>query len=438
MVTRQVDVAEVWLWGRQIGAVLWNDSAELATFEYTSEFQQSGIEVAPLTMPLGGMQYQFPELDRRTFQGLPGMLADSLPDRWGNQLIDAWLAETGRSRATFSPVERLCYIGVRGMGALEYRPALRVYLDTVPVEVDQLADLAARVLADREQVQVELADQGLEQLLRVGTSAGGARAKALIAWNRDTGEIRSGQTEAPDGFQYWILKFDGVGSSDRDLRDPKGYGRVEHAYHQMAGDAGLIVPEAHLHVDGAGRAHFMTRRFDRTSEGGKLHTQTLTAMAHYDFNRPGEYSYESALTVLGEISAPQSDVAQQFRRMVFNIVARNQDDHPKNISYAMDKQGSWRLSPAYDVMWAYNPSGEWTNRHQMTVAGKRDGFTRGDLERVGRRFGIRAPGQIVDEVTEVVSQWRKYAAGSDVPEDLVVAVEGTLRLELEKDGSVAP
>lgn len=433
VVTPRADVAEVWLWGRQVGAVLWDESAELATFEYTPAFQQSGIQLAPLMMPLGPTLYRFPELDRRTFHGLPGMLADSLPDRWGSELIDAWLAETGRSRDAFSPVERLCYIGVRGMGGLEYRPALGVYRDVVPIEVERLADLAAQVLSDRARVQVELEDRGLEELFRVGTSAGGARAKALIAWNRATGEIRSGQTEIPAGFEYWILKFDGVGSSDRDLRDPKGFGRVEYAYHRMAADAGLDVPEAMLHVDGAGRAHFMTRRFDRTDDGEKMHAQTLTAMAHFDFNRPGAHSYEDAMRVLGEIGAPQKDVEQQFLRMVFNVVGRNQDDHPKNISYLMDKSGVWRLSPAYDVMWAYNPSGDWTNRHQMSIAGKRDGFTRADLERVGRRFGVRAPGRIVDQIVDVVSRWPRYSEEAQVPTGLVDAVGETLRLRL--DGS---
>ena len=431
MVTRQAaEVAEVWLWDRQIGAVLWDNSAGLGTFEYTRDFQRSGIQVAPLTMPLGPTLFRFPELERRTFQGLPGMLADSLPDKWGNHLIDAWLAETGRSRETFTPVERLCYIGVRGMGALEYRPALRTYGDSVPVEVDRLADLASLVLADRKKVQLELKGRGVEELFRVGTSAGGARAKALIAWNRETGEIRSGQTNAPSGFEHWILKFDGVGSSDQDLQDPKGFGRVEFAYHQMAKEAGLTVPAAELHVDGSGRAHFMTRRFDRTTTGEKVHTQTLTSLAHYDFNLPGASSYEDAMRTLGEIGAPQADVEQQYRRMVFNIVARNQDDHTKNISCLMDRQGNWRLSPAYDVMWAYNPAGEWTNQHQMTVAGKRDGFQRDDLLRVGRMFGVRAPGQIIDETVDVVSGWGRYASEVEVPNELIDAVERTLRLEL--------
>lgn len=430
MVTRRVDVAEVWLWGRQIGAVQWDDEAELGTFEYTPEFQGSNIQLSPIVMRLGPRRFRFPELGRRTYRGLPGMLADSLPDRWGNRLIDEWLAESGRSRSDFSPVERLCFIGTRGMGGLEYRPALWRTGGAVAVEVDRLADLAAKVLGERAHLAADLTDGGLEQLLRVGTSAGGARAKALIAWNRGTGEIRSGQADAPEGFTHWIIKFDGVGSSDRDVRDPEGYGRVEYAYHRMARDVGLVVPEANLHVDGAGRAHFMTRRFDRTDQGEKLHTQTLAGIAHYDFNQPGSYSYEDAMTVLGLIGAPQADVEEQYRRMVFNVVARNQDDHTKNISYVLGKAGEWRLAPAYDVMWAYNPEGVWTNRHQMSVGGKRDNFAKADLEQVGRKYGVHNPGGVIDAICDVAAEWTRYATETEVPASLSRAVEKSLRLDL--------
>lgn len=431
MVSRPVDVAEVRIWGQQVGAVLWDDDQQIGSFEYTPEFRDSGMPLAPLTMPLGPGVFRFPELERASYHGLPGMLADSLPDQWGNELIDMWLAQTGRSRDSFSSVERLCYVGSRGMGALEYRPALHKRGRTaVSVDVDRLADLAADVLASRTTVAVELSDDGLDELLRIGTSAGGARAKALVAWNRETGEIRSGQAELPNGFSHWILKFDGVGSSNRDLKDPQGYGRVEYAYHHMAAAAGVALPEAHLHVDGAGRAHFLTRRFDRTAAGEKIHTQTLAAVAHYDFNRSGAYSYEDAMSVLLRLEAPLSDVEEQYRRMVFNIVARNQDDHTKNITYIMSKQGRWRLGPAYDVIWAYNPSGEWTSHHQMTVAGKRDEFRRRDLEDVSRVFGLRDPGRIIDQVLEAAANWPTYASAAEVPDTLHSRIQKSLRLDL--------
>ena len=294
----RVDVAEVHLWDKQIGAVAWNDSRNLATFEYHADFLRSGLELAPLTMPLGPALFRFPELAFEAYWGLPGMLADSLPDRFGNDLINAWLASQGRDRVSFSPVERLCYIGSRGMGALEYRPAIPGRDASTQIHVDDLVDLAKQMLAARENLQVDLDDEGLAELLRVGTSAGGARAKAIVAWNPTTGEILSGQVPAPADFGYWILKFDGVGSFDRELADPEGYGRIEYAYHLMARDAGIVMTESRLFIDEGGRAHFMTRRFDRTDGGDKLHTQTLAAIAHLDYNEAGAHSYEQALATI--------------------------------------------------------------------------------------------------------------------------------------------
>lgn len=409
----RVDVAEVHLWGRQIGAVSWDDSRDLATFEYHPDFLRSGIQVAPLTMPLGPGLFGFPELDSTTYRGLPGMLADSLPDKFGHLLMDTWLARQGRDRSSFSPVEQLCYIGTRGVGALEYRPAYGGRDRSTQIHVDGLADLAAQILASREDLRVDLDEEGLAELLLVGTSAGGARAKAVVAWNPATGEVRSGQVAAPPGFEYWILKFDGVGSTDRELSDPEGYGRVEYAYHLMARDTGIVMTDSRLHVDQAGRAHFMTRRFDRTADGGKLHTQTLAAMAHLDYNRPGSHAYEDALAATLRLCGA-GDVVQLYRRMVFNVVGRNQDDHTKNISYIMDQAGTWRLSPAYDVTWAYNPRGEWTNRHQMTINGKRDDLTRSDLVLVADRFGIRGAGNVIDEVVSTIADWKGFAGDAGV------------------------
>jgi serine/threonine-protein kinase HipA len=412
MVT-QVEVAEVHLWGHQIGAVAWDSSRELATFEYHPNFLRSGIELAPLTMPLGRGLFRFPELDRSSFHGLPGLVADSLPDKFGNTLVDTWLVLEGRPRSSFSPIEQLCYVGTRGMGALEYRPALAGRDRSAPIHVDQLADLAAEILASRDSVRSHLTDDGLSELLLVGTSAGGARAKAIVAWNQATGEIRSGQVPAPEGFQHWILKFDGVGSSDHGLADPSGYGRVEYAYHLMALAAGIDMTDCRLHVDHAGRAHFMTRRFDRTNDGEKIHTQTLAGLAHLDYNQAGAHSYEDALLATLRICGA-SDVARLYRRMIFNVIARNQDDHTKNISFVMNRSGRWQLSPAYDVNWAYNPKGSWTSRHQMTAAGKRDAFSKGDLLEIGKQFGVRHPSDVLDEVVAAVSRWQEYAAGADV------------------------
>ncbi len=429
MVTAPVDVAEVHLWGRQIGAVAWDAAAELGSFEYDPEFLASHIEVAPLTMPLGPGQFHFPGLSRDTYHGLPGLLADSLPDRFGNLLVDAWLQQQSRDRASFSPVEQLCYVGTRGMGALEFRPAHHRRERSAPVDVDKLADLAAEILKSREKLEVDLDEQGLTQLLRVGSSAGGARAKALVAWNPATEELRSGQVAAPSGFEYWILKFDGVGGSHRDLTDPEGYGRIEYAYHLMAVSAGIEMTKCRLLVDASNRAHFMTRRFDRHDDGTKIHMQSLSAINHMDFNRAGAYGYEQAMAVTRALRTGASALAQLYRRMVFNVMARNQDDHTKNIAYLMDKSGRWSLAPAFDVTWAYNPQGPWTSRHQMSISGKRDEFERGDLLAVADAFGIGGADDIIDQVAAAAARWPDFAEQAGVQADQAERIGKALRLE---------
>jgi serine/threonine-protein kinase HipA len=378
-------IARVQLWGRTIGAVSLAEGRDVAAFQYDLEFARSGIELAPLVMPLSDRVYEFPSLPRNTFHGLPGLLADSLPDRFGTALIDAWLAAQGRTPESFSAVERLCYTGTRGMGALEYAPVLGPRPRVASrIKVDALVALAGEVLRNRGELRARFRADGQEKalrdILRVGTSAGGARAKAVIAWNRKTDEVRSGQVEAPPGFEYWLLKFDGVaGNRDKELEDPKGYGAIEYAYHLMARAAGIAMSECRL-LEENGRRHFMTRRFDRLPEGGKLHMQSLSALAHFDFNQAGAYGYEQALLVVRQLGLPMAAVEEQFRRMAFNIVARNQDDHAKNIAFLMDKRGQWSLAPAFDVTYSYNPTGVWTGTHQMTLNGKRDGFAAADFD----------------------------------------------------------
>jgi len=422
-------VAEARIWGRRVGAVAWDEQSGLGSFEYSDVFQRSGLGLSPLMMPLGSAIYRFPELRTEAFRGLPGMVADSLPDRWGTTLVDTWLELQGRSRESFNPVERLCYVGSRGMGALEFRPATRGMGRSETLEVDSLVDLARDVLAMRAGESVALDDEGLAALLQVGTSAGGVRAKAVIAWNPETNETRSGQVTAPAGFQYWIIKFDGVGSTDGEFTDPKGYGRVEYAYHSMATDAGIDMPEARLHVDAEGRAHYMTRRFDRTDTGEKIHAQTLQAIAHLDYNQAGAHSWETALRVTRRLCGA-ADVDRLYRRLVFDVVARNQDDHTKNISFLMDPDGRWALSPAYDLTWAYNPASLWTGRHQMTIAGKRDSITRSDLVDVGEAVGAHRPRDVITDVVDAVGRWPEHSAASAVPEALHQAVTASLQLDL--------
>jgi serine/threonine-protein kinase HipA len=430
-----MSVASVKLWGSQIGAVSLEPSDPAAVFEYTPEFLPSGVQVAPLMMPLSDEPYRFPGLSPQSFHGLPGLLADSLPDRYGNALIDAWLARQGRSPEDFDAVERLCYIGRRGMGALEFEPVLGPRPTTSqPIAIDALVELASEILADREKFTVSFGDNDREMAVRdlflVGTSAGGARAKAVIAWNPQTNEVRSGQVDAGPGFEYWLLKFDGVrGNKDKELEDPQGYGAIEYAYAQMARDAGLEMSDCRILSEG-GRRHFMTRRFDRVDGGAKLHMQSLAALAHYDFNLAGAYGYEQALQVARRLGLGVPTAEQLFRRMAFNIVGRNQDDHVKNIACLMERDGQWRLAPAFDVTYAYQPRGLWTSQHQMTLNGKRDDFTLADFEACARTASLKRgrAQQIIHEVIAVMERWPDYASDAAVSSDEIGRIAKTHRL----------
>ena len=429
--------AEVVLWGTRIGVVEQPDDERIATFQYDSDFLRSGVEVSPLTMPLAQAPYSFPTLPLVSFHGLPGLLADSLPDKYGNALIDTWLATQGRMPGDFNAVERLSYTGSRGMGALEFRPTTGpVATAGAAVDIAALVQLASDVLTRRETLNATFTDDGkpaaLRDILRVGTSAGGARAKAVIAWNPDTNEVRSGELKSPDGFDYWLIKFDGVNNNrDKDLADPLGYGAVEYAYSQMAEAAGIEMSPCRLFEEG-GRRHFMTRRFDRTASGDKLHMQSLAALAHYDFNAAGAYGYEQAFLLMRQLKFRVHNIDQQFLRLAFNVIARNQDDHVKNIAYLMDRAGTWRLSPAYDVTWSYNPTGEWTSRHQMSVNGKLDNFAIDDLIACAKVGGVqsRRIRPLIQRVHDAVSRWPEFAAAAAVQPQWISQIGKSHRLEL--------
>jgi serine/threonine-protein kinase HipA len=429
--------ARVVLWGSVIGAVTWLEDREIGVFQYAPEFLSSGIQLAPLTMPLGEFPYEFPALARNTFRGLPGLIADSLPDRYGNAIIDAWLASQGRTAASFHPVERLCYVGSRGMGALEFQPAtLEPPTSKRAIEVASLVELANRILDERANLGGVFSGgddrEAINDILRVGTSAGGARAKAILAWNPKTNEFQSGQVEAGAGFEHWLMKFDGITSTrDAEVATPRGYGKVEYAYHLMAIEAGIEMAKCRLHHEG-GRSHFMTKRFDRTARGRKLHMQSLGAMAHYDYRQPASYSYEQAIQVIRRLDLPRKDVEQQVLRAIFNVVGRNCDDHVKNIAFLMNRQGEWRLSPAFDVSYAWNPSGELTSRHQMSMNGKRDGFEREDLLALAKAADIKKARaeQMVESVVEVMRRWAEFAAKAGVPDERAERVRKTHRTHL--------
>lgn len=433
-------LAQVKLWGTTIGAVSLEDGNDTAAFQYDPAFARSGIEVSPIVMPLTDRVHLFPDLPRNTFHGLPGLLADSLPDKFGNALIDAWLATQGRTPESFNAVERLCYTGTRGMGALEYVPATGPKPQQAQnMEIDALVKLASEVLSHRNDLQTSFADasksEHLRDILRVGTSAGGARAKAVIAWNPQTNEVRSGQVTAGSGFEYWLLKFDGVsGNKDKELEDPKGYGAIEYAYALMAADAGITMSESRL-LEENGRRHFMTRRFDRLAGGEKLHMQSLCALAHFDFNNPGAYSYEQALLVMRQLNLPMATIEQQFRRMAFSIIARNQDDHVKNIAFLMDKAGQWSLAPAFDMTYSHNPNGTWTARHHMSMNGKRDGFIMADFRACAKNASMKRgrAETIIDEVRTAVAKWPQYAEQAKVMNSWYEQIQRTLRLDFPKN-----
>ena len=423
-----ITLADIYLWGQHAGTVAWDENYQAASFEFTPAFASGQLDISPLMMPVRQRQiYQFPSLNKDTFIGLPGLLADALPDAFGKALLDKWLTSVGRIFA--NPVERLCYQGKRSMGALEFVPAQDNYLEQgTKLEIDSLVEVAREVLDEKNKLDVNVNEdtkEAIANIIRVGTSAGGQRAKAVIAYNENTGEVRSGQIDVPDGFSHWLLKLDGV--TNAELGDPKHYGQIEYVYYLMARAAGINMTECRL-LEENGRAHFMTRRFDRLSGNEKVHMQTLCGMAHYDYKMLHAYSYEQAFQVMRRLRLPYSQAEEMFRRMVFNVIARNQDDHTKNISFLMDKSGRWSLSPAYDMSWSYNPKGAWTSKHQMSINGKWDDITRADLLTLAKNVNIKQADAIIEQVKDGVSRWRTFATQYGIPYEMVKAIDSTLLL----------
>ena len=418
-----VDVAKVYMFGIPVGTFNWDDRYEVARFEYDRNFMGLGLEPSPLMMPVReGRIYSFANLGRDTFQGLPGMLADSLPDTYGRALFERWLALTGRTSG--NPIESLCFLGKRCMGALEFEPAIDVsYNQDLKFEIDRLVEVAKEALAEKSSFSVNMEDDkkaAIAEILRLGTSAGGQRAKAIIAYNKVTGEVRSGQVEAPEGFDYFIIKLDGV-SAKTGFRETENYGRLEYSFYKLAKACGIEMSECSL-IEENGRAHFLTKRFDRKA-GKKVHMQTLCGIAHFDYRLHRAYSYEQAFNVMRTLRLSYSEAKEMFRRMVFNVIVRNQDDHTKNISFLMEEDGKWQLSPAYDMGYAYNPNGGWTATHQMSINGKFDDIKRNDLLAFAARNNIKDAASVIDEICETASQWGDMAKDCGVPSDLIDAIK---------------
>ncbi len=422
-----VTTAYVNLWGSRVGAVAWNATTGLASFEYEPKFPLSKWKIAPLKMPRNQQIYTFPELrDSEAFRGLAGLLADSLPDKYGRDLINIWLAEQGRPENSLNPVELLCFIGKRGMGALEFEPVLTSERPSYTFELSSLIEKTQEILAKKEdlliQTSAEMKDVMLD-VLKMGTSAGGARPKAIIAYNEKNGQIKSGQTLADDDYEHWLIKFDSV--SDVQFGESKGYGKIEMAYYQMAIDFGIEMMECRLIAEN-NRFHFMTKRFDRVQGNRKIHTQTFCAMQHYDYGEILSYSYEQLYQTMRSLRLTYAEAEQMFKRMIFNVIARNCDDHTKNFSFLMGTDGEWKLAPAYDICFAYRPDSSWVSQHNLSINGKRKEFSRADLLAIAKQNSIRNPDKMIDSCINHVKCWLDYAKRFDVSETQASAIDQVL------------
>lgn len=429
-----ITTAYVKIWGQTVGAIAWNEEQGIASFEYEPKFKATGIDLSPIKMSIRSEKkiFSFPELrpsqnsEFDTFKGLPGLLADVLPDKYGNQLINIWLAQNGRAENSMNPIEQLCFIGTRGMGALEFEPTkLKVQKKSFQVEINSLVDVAQKMLSKREHFKTNLSkdeQQAMTEILKIGTSAGGARPKAIIAYNSKTGEVRSGQTSAPKGFEQWLIKLDGV--SDAQFGESNGYGRIEMAYYKMAKDCGIDMMQSEL-LEENHRAHFMTKRYDRNSSQ-KHHIQTFCAMQHYDFNEVQSYSYEQLFQTMRMLRLPYPQAEQMYRRMVFNVIAKNCDDHTKNFAFRLKENQEWELSPAYDICHAYRPDSVWVSQHALSINGKRKNIDKTDLLFFAKAMNIKRAKNIITEINTTVQDWNKYANQVNVKATLRDKIKSTL------------
>ena len=430
-----VDVAEVKIWGELVGAVRWDNEQALASFQYDKKFIEKGQDLSPIKMPVanGNVIYKFPDLRisktnaTNTFNGLPGLLSDALPDKYGNQLINVWLAQNGRAPNSMNPVEQLCFIGTRGMGALEFEPIiLSKNKNTFSIEIASLVESANEILSSRKGFETNLKKdekKAMMEILKIGTSAGGARPKAVVAYNIKTGEIKSGQTNTPKGFEHWLLKLDGVNNAQ--FGETHGFGRVEYAYYKMAKDCGINMMKSTL-LEENNRAHFMTKRFDRGNNNTKHHIQTFCGIQHYDYNNIYGYSYEQLFQTMRILKLSYPEAEQMFRRMVFNVMATNYDDHTKNFSFRLKENGKWELSPAYDICYSYDPSNVWVNQHTLSINGKHKNITKTDLMSIANANSIKKGNKIVETIKNSVCNWREYAKKNKVKEELANTISSNL------------
>lgn len=424
-------IIEVKLYNETIGSVEWNDSRGCSTFQYSNEGFIRNIEPSPVLMPVQEGIFET-NRDHVNFHHLPYLLSDSMPDDFGHVMMKEWLRQKKLTIEDINPVDRLSYVGKRGMGALEYEPANYKQTGNSEILVSELYEVAKKVLESKENTSFHGMDkESLSAVLRIGSSVGGARAKALIAVKSESNniiqEIRPGDIIQPDGFSYWILKIDGA--NEKSLGESDGMGKIEYVYYRMAKEAGIDISESTLYEEN-NRFHFLTKRFDRTDKGEKIHMQSFGALAGIDYKIQKVSSYEALFRLMKRLRLPYYQLEQQYRRALFNVVARNHDDHVKNFSFLMDRDGEWRISPAYDLTFQYKAGGTWTDVHQSSINGKFDQFTRNDLLGLGRTFGIKRADHILEEVIAAVAQWSKFAAETDIPEAEIRYINNNLRVKL--------
>ncbi len=425
------------IWDKDVGAAIWDNDRQVGIFEYSKEFIKEEIDLAPLMMPLetaimGKRIYSFPNLNPETFKKLPGLLSDSLPDKFGNTLINLWLSRNGRSPNDFTPIERLCYVGSKAMGALEFEPSIKPKSKEIEeIQLAELVEIASEIMAKKESLDTSFNDNKtkvLEQIITVGTSAGGMRPKAVIAINKNSGRIVSGNLDLDKDYEHWLLKFDGI--QDNELGEPQGYGKIEYVYHLLAQECGIEMSECKLLTEN-GRDHFMTKRFDRVN-GQKIHMQTLTGIAHFDFNNIGSTSYEQLFQVMRKLKLGNDQLEQMYRRMIFNVIGRNQDDHTKNTSFILPQNGEWKISPAYDITYSFNPlPGRNTNMHQMSINGKRKEINKNDLLKIANDNTIKNPTRIIEEVISALSNWKRKAQEYEIDKEKIDKIQSSLILNLE-------
>lgn len=407
---------EVYIWNMYVGALV--KTPQGIAFQYDPKFKESGLNLSPINLPLEGKDVYINETDWKNTEGIPGLIYDSLPDRFGNDLLKVYFADKGLTENDIDVFTKLHYIGSRGVGALEYRPATETEHTNDVISMEEIEKISIIATQGKEALDTNLQDKKtLLQILHIGTSAGGARAKALIAINKKTGDIKSGQVHHGADYEYYLIKIDGA--NEKELAEPSGYGRLEYTYSQMAKDCNIKMTECSLYNG----LHFLTKRFDRNQHGEKVHVHSLCGMLGLNYNRVGEYSYEQYFITARKLGLGQDTMEEIFRRMVFNILVHNCDDHTKNFSFMMDRDGNWSLSPAFDLCYSYDSSNEWVNGHNMRINNKRTNITYADIMIVGEKFNIKKRKKIFNKINMVVDKFHDYANGNHVIQDLINEVD---------------